>query len=389
VLVWPRDLGFLNRAEASPSRALAELAACADDADPGPARARAASLEPLWDSIIRRQARPDHLLAKALAATLAVDDAALAATLLSPFAVEQLRPPHAAPLASLAERYGDRWTADLLQTWFGDQHGRRGAHDPSRTSWLTGLPDLCDALADADADADADAGGRGPATAHRLLELAWTALTAMIGSAIGTQPGTTTQRVSYIQSVAQRRQHLTALAEPLAATLLATTAVQATALQDTIVRYCLDHGEELAPCVIAALRAAVTAARAPQQQFAPIATDQADRLRARLAQPTRAPDDWSIPLPSGCTCPLCATLGDFLADPARRTLDWPLAQDRRSHLHSRIDQADLPVTHQTRRQGRPYVLVLTKTARLFDREAKQRAKDQADLRWLVDHWGQP
>jgi hypothetical protein len=341
----------------------------------------------LWDSIIRHQAQPGHLLAKALAAALAVDDAALAAKLLDPFAIEQLRPPHAPALASLAERYGDRWTADLLQTWFGDQHGRRGAHDPSRTSWLTGLPDLCDALVDTDtdtyADTDTDTGGHGPATAHRVLELAWIALTAMISS------GTATQRVTYVQSVAQRRQYLAGLAEPLAATLLATTAVQATALQDTIVRYCRSHGEELAPCVIAALRATITAARAPQQQFAPIATDQADRLRARLARPTRAPDDWSIPLPSGCTCALCTTLGNFLADPARRTLDWPLAQDGRSHVHSRIDQADLPVTHKTRRQGRPYVLVLTKTARLFDREAKQRAKDQADLLWLVDHWGQP
>lgn len=47
VLVWPRDRGFLNRAEASPSRALDELAASAADADPGPARTGAASLEPL------------------------------------------------------------------------------------------------------------------------------------------------------------------------------------------------------------------------------------------------------------------------------------------------------------------------------------------------------
>ena len=37
-------------------------------------------------------------------------------------------------------------------------------------------------------------------------------------------------------------------------------------------------------------------------------------------------------------------------------------------MHSRIDAAELPVTHVTRRQGRPYTLVLAKTDALFARE---------------------
>jgi hypothetical protein len=127
--------------------------------------------------------------------------------------------------------------------------------------------------------------------------------------------------------------------------------------------------------------------RCPAGQREPgCGADQATRLRARLARPARAGDDWSIELPGGCACELCGTLRSFLADPARRTLEWPLAQDRRSHVHSRIDQAELPVTHQTRRQGRPYTLVLTKTAQLFEREAQQRTRDQADLDWLLEQW---
>jgi hypothetical protein len=70
----------------------------------------------------------------------------------------------------------------------------------------------------------------------------------------------------------------------------------------------------------------------------------------------------------------------------RRTFEWPLAQKGRSYVHSRIDQAELPVSHQTRRQGRPFTLVLTKTGQLFEREAKQRARDQTDLDWLLEHW---
>ena len=72
--------------------------------------------------------------------------------------------------------------------------------------------------------------------------------------------------------------------------------------------------------------------------------------------------------------------------PSRRTFEWPLAKDGRQHVHSRIDGAELPVTHVTRRQGRPYTLVLNKTDALFAREQEARARDQADLAWLTAEW---
>jgi hypothetical protein len=39
------------------------------------------------------------------------------------------------------------------------------------------------------------------------------------------------------------------------------------------------------------------------------------------------------PLPEGCRCELCATLGAFLADPGETRLEWPLAKDKRMHVH--------------------------------------------------------
>jgi len=41
------------------------------------------------------------------------------------------------------------------------------------------------------------------------------------------------------------------------------------------------------------------------------------------------------------------------------------------------------VTHVTRRFGRPYTLVLTKTEALFQREAIERRSFAADLAWLT------
>jgi hypothetical protein len=61
-------------------------------------------------------------------------------------------------------------------------------------------------------------------------------------------------------------------------------------------------------------------------------------------------------------------LRTFLGSRSRRIFEWPLAKDARRHVHARIDSAELPVRHQTRRQGRPYTLVLTKTDELFTRQ---------------------
>ena len=92
-------------------------------------------------------------------------------------------------------------------------------------------------------------------------------------------------------------------------------------------------------------------------------------------------------LPAGdCTCDLCDTLRTFLSGKERRTFEWPLAKQRRQHVHSRIDTAELPVSHLTRRQGRPYTLVLSKTDALFAREREARIRDESDLEWLDAKW---
>ena len=115
-----------------------------------------------------------------------------------------------------------------------------------------------------------------------------------------------------------------------------------------------------------------------------LAADCAARLRARLARPQRASGDWSIELPAGsCTCELCHTLRAFLEDKTRRSFEWPLAKQHRQHVHSRIDAAELPVTHKTRQHGSPYTLVLNKTDALYTREQEARIRDEKDLEWFA------
>ena len=75
-------------------------------------------------------------------------------------------------------------------------------------------------------------------------------------------------------------------------------------------------------------------------------------------------------------------LARFLGARDQVRFEWPIAKDQRAHIHQVIDAQDLPVTHVTRRSGRPFTLILVKTEVLFEREALERDLWQRDLHWL-------
>jgi hypothetical protein len=186
-------------------------------------------------------------------------------------------------------------------------------------------------------------------------------------------------------SPSYRGKQLTDMGKPLAAVLTAAATTGAASTQHTACEYVRKQEDAVTALEMSALRAAVLPGDGTRGDagFGDLAADCAARLRIRLARPQRASGDWSIELPAGgCTCELCGTLRAFLSDKSRRTFEWPLAKQRRQHVHSRIDTAELPVSHLTRRQGRPYTLVLSKTDALFSREREARVTDESDLEWL-------
>ncbi|ABW16450.1 2OG-Fe(II) oxygenase [Parafrankia sp. EAN1pec] len=371
VVVWPREQAFANRAETSPAWALDALAEMA----PANAKAAVATLEPFWDGVLRARSPRDEdrisgIFGKALRTADVVADAATASMLLRPFRVENLTVEDAAPFAKLAGRYGQQWTMELLRTWAGAGQPTWAIGGPERKRWVAGsLPGLCAGLHAAH--------GAGAATARLLLDLAWEWLREAIGIAIRSS------------SPRHRDSGLDDLGAPLASVLTA-AATGAASTRDSAAGYLRRQPDTVTALVMPALRAAAgLPGDGPRGEagFGALAADCAARLRARLALPRRVPTDWSIELPAGgCTCDLCDTLRTFLADPDRRTLEWPLAEKRRQHVHSRIDIAELPVSHVTRRQGRPYTLILHKTDALFTEEARARDRDQADLDWLAAEW---
>ena len=377
VVVWPRDQAFANRAETSPAWALDELAAMASAGDVSGAQGAAATLAPFWDGTLRtrtpeERGRISGLFGKALLAADAVADAETAAMLLRPFRIENLTDAYVDSFGKIADGYGQQWTAELLRTWFGgDQPAWAYGGGQERPQWVAGwLPGLCEGLH--------ATGSAGAAAAEQLLDLAWEWLGKDIGTGL------------VLSSPSYRDKKLGDLGQPLASVLTAAAEIRAASTRDAVLGYIREQEDAVAAVEMSALRAA---AELPPDgtrgdaRFGDLAADCAARLRARLARPQRASGDWSIELPAGgCACELCDTLRVFLEDPNRRAFEWPLAQQRRQHVHSRIDAAELPVTHVTRRQGRPYTLVLNKTDALFAREQEARTRDQADVEWLAAEW---
>ena len=354
VVVWPRERAFAARAEAGSQWGLSQLHTRVEAGDLGGARAAAESLAPFWRTIGSQAG----LLGTALQVAADLDVAGTAAMLLEPFRVEMLAPEHAGGLAVAAGQYGEQWTRGVIDGWFGPGHHS----EPDRYQWVGSLPGLCAALRAAGA----------PQVARLLAAGAW----GWMGDHL--RFWTATARAG------MREPQLEMLSSPLMGLLEAADGE----LRDEIVAALRAYGENMLGCLMPALRsaAALPAAARRAAGLNMVARDCTQRLGAIIARPLRDEDDWSIRW-SGCGCDLCGTLGTFLGSRSRRTFEWPLATDGRRHVHTRIDSAGLPVRHQTRRKGRPYTLVLTKTEELFAREKDARQQAVSDLAWLTSAWG--
>ncbi len=358
VLVWPRSREFALRAQASPAWALSELTARARRGDVTGAREAARDLDPFWGRAAAAvEAR--GFFGKAMRTARAVDDPAVAALLLAPFHLERLAASHATALSALVEAYGDQWACELVVGW--SARWRSHHHQPgSPETWIAASGQLLLALR--------GTGDAGAAFAAAVVRESWKRLSRSVDQARA------------LTSPSGRDQGLSDLGHPIAAIMEGATLVGARDVSDDIVGVLCGDGD-VSGCAITVLK--VTA---PERWDAVgldgVAVECSAVLQARLAAPARRSDDWSIELPHGCACELCAELRAFLETPTQSRMEWPLAKNRRSHVHARIDVAEIAVRHQTRRVGRPYTLVLTKTDELFDRDAQRRRRDEQDLAWL-------
>lgn len=364
IVCWPRDLAFAVRAEASPGWALTALGVRLRARDVEGARQLAASMAPFWDAAAAGPERRG-LVGKALRVARDLDDAEVASMLLSPFCLEYLTRADAKAIAGLAARFGEAWARAQVTTWSARSDRVAAQAGRDRASFVAGLGSLCEALA------SAPPGGREAASLLLGASFDW------LSGAIG--------RARALEAPSRREVALTGLGPSVRGLLDAAAVIEAPELRDEALGLLSGPGEELSACALGALR---SKGRIPDtirdaSGLATLATHWTERLQARLARPARDGNDWSIEAGRGCGCGDCEQLERFLADPAQRRLEWPLAEQRRRHVHVRITAAELPVRHETRRKGSPYTLVLEKTDALFSAALEQRRRDEVDLAFLV------
>ncbi|MGL5809044.1 MAG: 2OG-Fe(II) oxygenase [Nocardioides sp.] len=347
MVIWPRKNAFATRAEAGSAWALRTILAKIDDGDLDGARADATSLEPFW-----RDLGPE-LLDPASRVAAALGDASAARMLLAPFRIEMLTADHGGLVAALTTAYGDRWMLDLVDNWEPPYHFAW----PDRIRWITEtLVPLCRALRDHEADPIADG----------CADRSWRWLSSLIDKA-GRDAHPERRRASLDELAVPAARVLEAASDPL-------TAIIAEELAGS--------GEFIIELLVPLLRAHRPP---PRPGVAAIAGDCSGRLTRLLDRPARAQGDWSIDW-TGCGCDLCDRLRTFLVARSEHAHEWPLATQGRQHIHQQIDAVGVPVRHVTRRQGRPYTLVLTKGEDLFRREDEVRRQARTDLDWIRANW---
>jgi hypothetical protein len=107
-------------------------------------------------------------------------------------------------------------------------------------------------------------------------------------------------------------------------------------------------------------------------------------LQAATAEPVVRPSDWRRDAPLTCKCADCRALAAFLEDPTRPEGRFPLAEQRRRHLHGEIDRFACDCAHEMERKGSPYTLVCRKTLASYQRREKQFEEDVKLLKELEE-----
>lgn len=361
VVMWPRERNFVIRAKRAPAWAIDELWVQLKQGAVNDAAERAASLLPFWSWAAPKE--PSATFFGTLLKVLdALGRAELSAWLLAPFGPRWLSARTIPGFVKLAHQHGLPWSKQLLSTWAEQRSYGESA------SWLPILPSVCSALI-------AAASSPGRELAMWLLDREEQTLEARLKTALSTP-----------QPPLDLRKWQPYLAELVAlfdsAAVLSASAIRARLL-----------GFLLAPATALPILAAAEFLRVCREKRTPGALRAlglsslyrhvVDSLKPIVAAPPRSDSDWSIAVPLSCRCALCAELSAFLSDSQRTRFAWPLAKDRRQHIHQILDGYHLPVTHETTRRGSPYTLVLTKLPTLFQHAAALRTKQQEQLIYLT------
>jgi hypothetical protein len=364
VVMWPRERTFLIRAKASARWAIGEVASSLKGGRLEEARDLTTRLLPFWTAVAQRESCPGFA-GRTLRVAEQLGRPDLAAALLAPFTLGCLASSTARHLVALLDGCGLEWCRTLLRQWGSNDRDRAVA---GRSSWVKStLPDLCRHLCTGSAP-------HGIELAQWLAAEQWAWIA---GQALEIREGAIPTQVA---------RRLVELNKAILGVLESGHVTRHPTLHEEIRRVLTtqtpEHPVRAVVDLLHTAHADCTRARLPNLGLKAVHAHCVRVLTARLDARGRAPDDWAMDARIDCSCTRCASLVRFLRDPRQVRLEWPLAKHDRAHIHRIADLNDLPVSHLTRRSGRPFTLVLEKTDALFKRDAAERRWWETDLKWL-------
>lgn len=103
------------------------------------------------------------------------------------------------------------------------------------------------------------------------------------------------------------------------------------------------------------------------------------QLKARVDQPIRASDDWSMKLTLRCSCQLCKETLEFSGNASAREKIWSIVMSDRDHVMQQASEQLWGLHFEVLKKGSPHKLVINKAAGLHGTEAKERESAQRKL----------
>jgi hypothetical protein len=98
-----------------------------------------------------------------------------------------------------------------------------------------------------------------------------------------------------------------------------------------------------------------------------------------VAEPLKAPENWTRASNIRCSCEPCAALRRFLANPTTEAWTLKARAEIRSHVEGEIRTAGADLDIRTVRHGSPHTLVCQKNRASYQRRVAQRREDLADI----------